>query len=103
MGWFAHFWVRFPEFAGDMKLIFLCFALLTLVVLLLCFRLFRVQFDLLGGCWTLWGPPDVLDPSPSAICFFSTSRSIFTTLVLFLVTKFVFLELGPTGFVSRSV
>ena len=103
MGSFVDFWVGIPEFAGDKKWIFICFALLTHVVWLLCFCYSSVQFDLLGGCRTLWGPPDVLNPSPSAISIFSTPRSIFRTFVLFLVTKFLFLELGPTGSVSRSV
>ena len=56
--------------------------------------------------WSLshqWGPPDVLIPSPSAISIFSTPRSIFSTLVLFLEAKFLFLELVPTGPVSRFV
>ena len=30
---FVDFWVGIPDFAGDMKLIFICFALLTNVVL----------------------------------------------------------------------
>ena len=90
MGSFVDFLVAIPEFAGDMKLIFICFSLLTHVVSLLCFRHFRVQFDLFGGCRTQWGPPDVLKPSPSAISFFNTPRSIFGTHVLFLVTKFLF-------------
>ena len=37
MGAFLDFWVGIPEFAGDVKLIFICFALFTHVVLLLCF------------------------------------------------------------------
>ena len=37
MGLFVDFWVGIPQFAGNMKLIFICFALLTHVVLLLCF------------------------------------------------------------------
>ena len=90
MGSFVDFWVGIREFAGDMKLIFTCFALLTHVVLLLCFCYSLVQFDLLGGCQTLWGPPDVLNPSRSAISFFSTLRSIFRTFVLFSVTNFYF-------------
>ena len=101
MGSFLDLWVGIPEFAGDMKLIFICFGLLTHVVLLLCSRHFWVHFDLLGGCQTEWGPPDVLRPSPGAIPFFSTPRSIFKTHVQFLVTKFPFLELGPTGPVLR--
>ena len=48
MGPFVDFWVGFPEFAGDMKLMFICFALLTNVVLLLCFCYSLVQFDLFG-------------------------------------------------------
>ena len=52
MGSFVDFWVGIPEFAGHMKLIFNCFALLTHVVLLLCFCYSLVQFDLLGGCRT---------------------------------------------------
>ena len=47
MGSFVDFWVRIPEFAGDMKLICICFTLLTEVVLLLCYRLLSEQFD---GC-----------------------------------------------------
>ena len=97
MGSFVDFWVGIPEFPGDRKLIFLCFALLTHVVLLLGFRPFRVQFDLMGGCQTQWGPPNVLNPSPSAISILSTPHSSFRTFVLSLVTKFLFLELGPTG------
>ena len=102
-GSFVDFWVEIPVFAGDMKLIFLCFALLTHVVLLLGFRHFRVQFDLLGECRTQRGPPNVLNPSPSAISIFSTPRSTCRAFVLFLVTKFLFLELGPTGSVSCSL
>ena len=40
MGSFVHFWVGIPEVAGDMKLIFICFDLLTHFALLLCFRYF---------------------------------------------------------------
>ena len=40
MGSFLDFWVGIPEVAGDMKLIFICFALLTHLALLLCFRFF---------------------------------------------------------------
>ena len=97
------FWVVIPEFEGDMKLIFLCFALLTNVVLLLGFHHFRVQIDLLGGSRTPLGPPNVLNPFSSAIFIFSTPRSIFRRFVLFLVTKFLLLELGPTGSVSCFV
>ena len=82
--------------------IYICFALLTHVVLLLCFCYSLVQFDLLGGCRTQWGPLNVLNPSPSAISIFSRPRSVSRSFVLFLVTKFLFLELGPTGSVSRS-
>ena len=103
MGSFVDLWVGVPEFAGNMKLIFICFALLTHVVLLLCFCCSLVQFDLLGGCRTLWGSPDVLNPSTSATSIFSTPLSIFRTFVLFLVKDFLFLELGPTGSVSRPV
>ena len=103
MGSFVDFLVGIPEFAGDMKLIFICFAILTHIVLLLYFCYSLVQFDLLGGCWTQWGPPNVLNPSPSAISTFGTRHSIFGTFVLFLVTKFLFLELGPTGSVACSV
>ena len=46
--------VGISEFAGDMKLIFFSFALLTHVVLLLCFCYSLVQFDLLEGCRTQW-------------------------------------------------
>ena len=52
MGSFVDLWVGIPELAGDMKLIFFCFAFLTHVVLLLCFCYTLVQFDLLGGCRT---------------------------------------------------
>ena len=97
------FWVGIPEFAGDMKWIFCCFALLTHVVFLLCFCYCLVQLDLLGGYRTLWGPPNVLNPSASAISLLNTLGSIFRTFVLFSVTKFLFLELDPTGSVSRSV
>ena len=83
---FVDLWVGIPKFAGDMKWIFICLALLTNVVLSLCFRHFLVQCDLLGGCQTQWGPTDVLKPSPSAISIFSTPRSIFRTTFLFLVT-----------------
>ena len=103
MGSFVDFWVGIPEFAADTKLIFIYFALLTHIVLLLGFRQFRVQFDLLGGWRTQWGPPNVLTRSPSAISIFSKPRSIFRTFVLFLETQFLFLEIGPTGSVSRSV
>ena len=74
MGSLEDFWVGIPEFAGDMKLIFLCFALLTHVVLLLCFCHFWVQFDLPGGHRMQCRPLDVINPSPSAISFFSTPR-----------------------------
>ena len=50
MGSFVAFWVCISEFAGDVKFIFICFALLTHVVLLICFHHFAVQLDLLGGC-----------------------------------------------------
>ena len=103
MGSFVDFWFGIPQFAGDMKLIFICFALLTQVVLLLCFCYSLVQFDILGGCRTQWGPLNVLNPSPSAISICSTPRSILRPFVLFLVTKFLFLKIGPTGSVSRSV
>ena len=66
------FWVGIPEFARDMKLIFICFVLLTQVVLLLCFCYSLVQFDLLGGCCTQWDPPDVLNLSPTAFFFSHT-------------------------------
>ena len=46
MGWFVDFWVRIPEFAGDMKWIFICFPLLTHVVLLLCFCYSLVQLNI---------------------------------------------------------
>ena len=46
MGSFVYIWVGIPEFVGDMKLIFICFALLTHAVLSLCCRHFWVQFDL---------------------------------------------------------
>ena len=62
MGWFVDFSVGIREFAGDMKFILICFALLTHVVLLLCFCYSLVPFYLLGGCQTQWGPPGVLNP-----------------------------------------
>ena len=83
MGSFVDFWVGITEFAGNMKLIFICFALVTHVVLFLCFCYSLVQFDLLGGCRTQWGPPNVLIPSPSAISIFSTPRSILQHLFYF--------------------
>ena len=42
----------------------------------------------------------MLNASPITISIFSTSRSIFRTFVLRSVTKFLFLELSPTGPVS---
>ena len=80
MGSFTDFYVGIRGFVGDMKLILMCFALLTHVALLLCFRHVLVQFDLLGGCWTGWGPPDVANSSPSYISNFSTPRSMFRML-----------------------
>ena len=40
MGWFVDFWVRIPGSTGEMKLMFICFHLLTHFALLLCFRFF---------------------------------------------------------------
>ena len=96
MGSFVDFEVEIPESAGDMNLIFLRFALLTHIVLLLCFPRHLEQLGLFGGCRTQCGPPIVLLPSPGA-------NSIFSTLVLFLVANFLFLELHHTGPVSRFV
>ena len=96
MGSFADSRVGIPEVAGDMKLIFIGFAFLTHLALLLCFRIFLERWHLFGGCRTQWGPPVVLNPSPTTTSIFSTPRSIFRTFVLFL-------ELGPTGSVLRFV
>ena len=101
MGSFVDFWVGIPEVAGDMKLIFICFALLTHLALLLCFRYFLEQWHLFGGCRTQWGPPVVLNPSPTTTSIFSTPRSFFRTLALFLAAKFLFLVLHHTVPVSR--
>ena len=103
MGSFLDFWVEIPEFAGDVKLRVVCVAPLTHVVLLLSFCHFLVGFDLFGGCGMQWGPPDVLIPAPSGVSILRTPRSIFSTLVPLLVTKFIFLELIPTGPVSRFI
>ena len=103
MGSFLDFWVGIPGSAGDMKLILIRFDLLTHFALLLCFRHSLKQWDLFVGCRTQWGPPVVLNPFPLAISIFSTPRSIFSTRVLFLIAKFPFLELVPTGPVSRFV
>ena len=48
---FADFLVGIPEFAENMRLICICFALLTHIVLFLCFCHFLVQFHLFEGCW----------------------------------------------------
>ena len=65
-----YFFVGIAEFAGDMKLRYICFALLTHLVLLLCFCHSLERSNLFGGCQTQWGPPDVLILSPSAISIF---------------------------------
>ena len=103
MGSFVDFWVGIPGSTGDMKLIFICLHLLTHFALLLCFRYFFERLHLFGGCRTQWGPPVVLSPSPTATPIFSTPRSIFETLALFLAAKFLFLELHRTGPVSLFV
>ena len=76
---------------------------LTHVALLLCFCYFFERLHLFGGCQTQCRPPIVLNPSTTTTSIFSTPRSIFRTLALFLVAKFLFLELHPTGLVSRFV
>ena len=96
MGSFVDFWVGMPKFAGHMKLILICFAFLTRFFLL-CFRHSLLELDLLGGCRTRSGPLDVVIPSSRGVSIFSTGHSILSTLVLFLVTKFAFLEVVPTG------
>ena len=103
MGSLVDFWVGIPGSTGDMKLMFICFDLLTHFALLLCFRYFFQRLHPFGGCWTEWAPPVVLNPSPTTISFFSTQLSIFRTLALFLAAKFLFLELNHTGPVSRFV
>ena len=77
MGSFVDYLVGIPE------LIFIGVALLTQAVWLLCSCPFFMQYDLFGGSQMQWGPSDVLIPSPSAISFFSTPRSIFRILVVF--------------------
>ena len=42
-------------------------------------------------------------PLPKGQFFFLHTTSFFRTLVLFSVTNYLFLELGPTGSVLRSV
>ena len=91
------FWVGIPQLVGDVNLIFICLALLHHVVMLPCFRHVLVQFDLLAAWRTQWGPPDVLNPSPSTISFFSTSHSISRTLVPFLLTTFLFPKIRSYG------
>ena len=103
MGSFVNFWVGIPGSTGDIKLIYICFDLLTNFALLLCFRYFFERLHLFGGCWTQWGPPVVLNPSPTTTLSFSTPHSIFRTLALFLAAKFLFLELHHTGPVLRFV
>ena len=100
---FVHFWVGIPKSAGDMKLIFICFAPLTHVVWLLYFRHFLEGLHLFGGCLAQWGPPFVLIASSRVISFFITPRPTFGALVLYLEATFLFLELDHTGPASRLV
>ena len=98
------FYVQISESTGDMKLTFICFNLLTHFALLLCLRPFLERLHPFGGWRTRWGPPVVLNPPPkTTTSIFSTPRSIFGTLALFLLAKFLFLELHHTGPVSRFV
>ena len=71
--------------------------------LLLCCCYFFERLHLFGGCRTQCGPPVVPHPSPTTVSLFSTPRSFFRTLALFLAAKFLFLELHHTGRVSRFV
>ena len=76
---------------------------LTHFALLRCFCHSLEGWDLFGDCQRQQGLPVVLNSSPGAILIFSTPHSIFSARVLFLVTKFLFLELVRTGTVSRFV
>ena len=91
------------ESAGDMKLIFISFDLLTNFALLLCFCDSFVRLDLFGGCWMQCKPPVMLNPSTGAISFFSTLRSVLSTHIIFQVAKFLFSELVSSGAVLRFV
>ena len=79
-----------------MKLIF--FALLSSPTLFCCF-----VFASLGSHWTYLEVAGRNGESPTTISIFSTPRSIFRKLVLFLDAKFVFLEIHHTGPVSCFV
>ena len=97
MGSFGDFWVGIPGSTGDMKLIFICLDLLIHFALLLCFCYFFLAIA------PIFRLPDAMRTTgcakslPNYYFFFSTRRSIFRTLALFLAAKFLFLELHHTG------
>ena len=72
---------------GEYEVYIFLIVLLTHFALLICFRHSLERLDLIGGCWTLWGPPVVRNSSPGAISFFRTPRSILAHVFSFLSRK----------------
>ena len=83
MGSLVEFYIGIPKSAGDMKLMFICFAVLTHILLLVCFLYHLEHSDLIGGFQTQCRPSVALIRSASANSIFRTLRCILACLFYF--------------------